>query len=198
MDYVKELLRAINTYDENDSSSQDRLRDLVCTISDSHELKKDSLISQLIYVASQKMRVFGYNKQNKFDEDPNSNISLMGDLKNKAIEELYRSEASEEVILDKTQKEIVEGFNFLERKRMLVSAPTSYGKTFLMREILYLNKSRYNNILLVFPTIALLRENASTMTSFVNEKELNYNIIKSVRSEIDPKGRNILCLRLKG
>ena len=54
-----------------------------------------------------------------------------------------------------------------------------------MREILYLNYERYKTVLLVFPTIALLQENASEMISFVKEKELDYHIIKSVDSEID-------------
>lgn len=60
-----------------------------------------------------------------------------------------------------------------------------------MREILYLNYERYKTVLLVFPTIALLQENASEMISFVKEKELDYHIIKSVDSEIDFCQRNI-------
>ncbi len=60
-----------------------------------------------------------------------------------------------------------------------MSAPTSYGKTYLMREILYLNNKRYNTIMLIFPTIALLRENAIDMQNFVAQKELSYNIIKT-------------------
>lgn len=60
-----------------------------------------------------------------------------------------------------------------------------------MREILYINKDRYNNILLVFPTVALLKENANEMTRFVREKELDYKIINSIRSTIDEAEKHI-------
>lgn len=60
-DYVSLLLSAINNYDSNNANSVDALRDLVCWISDNETLKKDKLIAELLYIASQKMRVFGYN-----------------------------------------------------------------------------------------------------------------------------------------
>ncbi len=191
VDYAKELLQAINTYNDSDIRSKDNLRDLVCIISENEKLKVDPFISKLLYIASQKMRVFGYNFQNGFLEDPDVMVRPMEVLKNEAIKQNYRSKVWPKNLLDKTQKEIVELYQSLSIKRMLVSAPTSYGKTFLMREILYLNKDRYNNIVLVFPTIALLRENASEITRFVKEKELDYRVIKSVDGSIDPDQRNI-------
>ena len=191
MDYAKELLQAINTYSDSDMGSKEHLRDLVCIISENSKLKSDPFISKLLYIASQKMRVFGYNVQNGFTEDPDVMVRPMEALKNEAIKQSYSSKVWSNNILDKTQKEIVDFFQSLECKRMLVSAPTSYGKTFLMREILYLNNNRYKNILLVFPTIALLRENAAEMTRFVKDKGLEYNVIKSVDGAIDPEGRNI-------
>lgn len=79
----------------------------------------------------------------------------------------------------------------MEIKRLMVSAPTSYGKTFLMREILLLNKERYSTILLVFPTVALLQENAVEMIRFRKEMGLNFEIIKSVDGEINFNNKNI-------
>ena len=67
-DYVNLLLNAINMYDENDEKSKIRLRDLICIISEDKELKKDPLIKELLYSASNKMRVFGYNVQNGFNQ----------------------------------------------------------------------------------------------------------------------------------
>ena len=64
MDYVNLLLDAINRYDENDVESTNKLRDIVCIVSDNEGLKTDPLIRELLYTASQKMRVFGYNVQN--------------------------------------------------------------------------------------------------------------------------------------
>ena len=112
------------------------------------------MLAQLLYIASQKMRVFGYNMLNGYSEDPNEALATLEDISNRAIKNLYRSRVNEKNTLDKSQMEVVDLFQSLSPRRLLVSAPTSYGKTFLMREIVFLNKDRYNNILLVFPTEA--------------------------------------------
>lgn len=179
-DYAEQLLMAINRFDPDNLDSVNHLRDLVCWISDSEELKKDKFIAQLLYSASQKMRVFGYNKLNGYVQDPSEYTSEMNMIGNCAIENLYRAKSKTELVLDKSQKEIVELFQASTPHRLLVSAPTSYGKTFLMREIIYLNKERYNNIILVFPTVALLLENARTMAEFVSDNCLGYEIVKTV------------------
>lgn len=153
-DYAKQLLSAINQYDADNPESVNHLRDLVCWISDNDALKKDKVLAQLLYIASQKMRVFGYNMLNGYSEDPNEALATLEDISNRAIKNLYRSRVNEKNTLDKSQMEVVDLFQSLSPRRLLVSAPTSYGKTFLMREIVFLNKDRYNNILLVFPTVA--------------------------------------------
>ena len=57
-------------------------------------------------------------------------------------------------ILHKYQKEIVDKFSHRTSNRYVLSAPTSFGKTFLTYEII--KKMNYSNILLIFPTISLL------------------------------------------
>ncbi len=178
-DYISQLLQAINNYDPEDDRSINHLRDLVCWISDDDTLKKDPVIKELLYVASQKMRVFGYNALNNFLEDPGRS-TVMSKLRNDAINNLYRSQVDKQNLLDKTQKDIIDTFQNSAPHRLLVSAPTSYGKTFLMREIVFLNKDRYKKILLVFPTVALLLENAQEMTWFVAQHQLDYQIVKTV------------------
>lgn len=190
-DYVSQLLSAINQYDPDDNQSVDCLRDSVCWISSNEELKKEPVIAQLLYIASQKMRVFGYNMLNKLTDDPNHSISAIDDIENQAIKKLYSSKVNSSNILDKSQMEVVEEFQNRNPHRLLVSAPTSYGKTFLMREIVFLNKERYNNILLVFPTVALLLENARMMSKFITDNNLDYKIIKTVDSIIDENSKNI-------
>ncbi len=194
MDYVNLLLDAVNNYDENDEKSKDKLRDLVCIISDNKELQKDALIRELLYTASHKMRIFGYNVQNGFYQknvviEQNSSEAMW--LRNESIRNRYKSKLRSNNILDKTQHDIIDFYQSLPKKRMLVSAPTSYGKTFIMREILFLNNERYNNVLLVFPTVALLRENALTMEEISKGQQLGYNVIKSIDNEVDVEGRNI-------
>ncbi len=191
MDYVKELLTAINNYTETDMQSKERLRDLICVISDNTDLIKDELMKELLYIASRKMRMFGYNVQNNLTSDPLKQKAGGITIKDEAISQFYRSKVWPNNLLDRSQKEVIDIFQQLSTKRLLVSAPTSYGKTYLMREILYLNNKRYNTIMLIFPTIALLRENAIDMQNFVIQKELSYNIINSVTEEIDLEQRNI-------
>lgn len=190
-DYAKKLLSAINQYDPDDLESVNYLRDLVCWISDDETLKKDKMIAQLLYIASQKMRVFGYNMLNGYTDDPNESLATLDDVSNQAIKSLYRSRVNDKNTLDRSQMEVVDLFQSLSPRRLLVSAPTSYGKTFLMREIVFLNKDRYKNILLVFPTVALLLENARTMSAFVSDNHLNYQIIKTVDAVVDDESNKI-------
>ncbi len=179
-DYISLLLNAINNYDPDNAHSINALRDLVCWISDSDTLKKDKLIAELLYIASQKMRVFGYNILNKFQDEPIPPAGGLNAISAPSVTNLYRSKVYSNNVLDKTQQEVVDFFQALPIRRLLVSAPTSYGKTFLMREIVFLNKERYSNILLVFPTVALLLENARMMEKFVSDNKLDYKIIKTV------------------
>lgn len=190
-DYVSLLLNAINNYDSKNQHSIDALRDLVCWISDNEELKKDKVVEELLYTASQKMRVFGYNKLNEFKTEPIPPVGILGAISAPAVTNLYRSKVNSNNILDKTQQEVVDLFQSLSTRRLLVSAPTSYGKTFLMREIVFLNRERYHNILLVFPTIALLLENAQIMTRFVKDNGLDYRIIKTVDESSNLEGNKI-------
>lgn len=137
------------------------------------------------------MRVFGYNILNHFNENPSASSGIINDVRDDAIKGLYRSKVNANNILDCTQKEVVDMFQSISPRRLLVSAPTSYGKTFLMREIIFLNNERYKTILLVFPTVALLQENARSMSRFVQENNLSYNIVKNVDTELDLEQSNI-------
>jgi hypothetical protein len=190
-DCVNQLLNAINEYDPANIESVNRLRDLVCICSDNTQLKQDPFVASLLYTASQKMRVFGYNMLNHFRENPSTSSGIIDDICDDAIKGLYRSKVNANNILDRTQKEVIDMFQNISPRRLLVSAPTSYGKTFLMREIVFLNRERYKTILLVFPTVALLQENARSMNRFVQENNLSYNIVKNVDMELDLDQSNI-------
>ena len=60
-------------------------------------------------------------------------------------------------MLHRYQKEVLELFGNNSVNRYILSAPTSFGKTFIVYTII--KKMNYSNILLVFPTISLLSEN---------------------------------------
>lgn len=64
---------------------------------------------------------------------------------------------SDDVFLHRYQKNILDMFEQNKCNRYFLSATTSFGKTYLVYEII--RKMDYNNILLIFPTLALLAEN---------------------------------------
>jgi hypothetical protein len=63
----------------------------------------------------------------------------------------------ENVCLHRYQKFVLDKFKADKENRFFLTAATSFGKTFLVYEII--RKLKYTNILLIFPTIALLSEN---------------------------------------
>ena len=52
-DCIKDLLCAINDYNPEDKASIDRLRDIVCVISDNDEMKKDPFVEATLYCFSE-------------------------------------------------------------------------------------------------------------------------------------------------
>jgi hypothetical protein len=82
-----------------------------------------------------------------------------------------------EILLTKEQKDLYDTFK--EKRRLVVSAPTSFGKSRIVREIISHNS--YKSIMMVVPTNALLSE---TYFSFKEDENLKgYNIIYSTHSE---------------
>lgn len=83
---------------------------------------------------------------------------------------LYTDEKNK---LHRFQKEILQLFRIGERNRFFLSASTSFGKTHLTYEVI--KKMKYQNVILIFPTVALLTENLSRLKeketySYFNEQ----------------------------
>ncbi|KXI67673.1 DEAD/DEAH box helicase [Bacillus cereus] len=96
----------------------------------------------------------------------------------------HSSNKLEDITFHKEQKILA---NLIaEEKNLIVSAPTSFGKSLLIQEIISLNK--YENILIIQPTLALINETRISLRKF-NE---NYNIIVNTSQEMGP--RNIFIL----
>lgn len=86
---------------------------------------------------------------------------------------LYTSDTTK---VHRFQKEILELFQTGQANRFFLSASTSFGKTHVIFEII--KKMNYKNIVLIFPTIALLSENLEKITTnpdYIFFKE-NYSI----------------------
>ena len=194
MKYLYELVDLLNQYDGSTREMENRIRDLVCYISDSSEYMQIDLYRSIVFEAAQKLRMFGYIKgTNRIAQDEFFYDNL-NDIKHSVIQNYYKSKVFSNNLLDKRQKEVIDKFMSLEQKRILVSAPTSFGKTFLLREIIFLNRERYRNILLLFPTIALLNENTESVNQLIQELKLEYKIINNVYSGIEDTEKHIFIL----
>ncbi|MBD1222369.1 DEAD/DEAH box helicase [Virgibacillus halodenitrificans] len=192
MEPIRKLIRAINLYDESTEKFEE-LRDLVCEISDKKIGFSDPLTKELLFMASQKMRTFGYNVLNNIslpEDVGDNNISFV--YKNEVINQFYSSRTG--VQLDKFQKEIIDTFTNLVVKRILVSAPTSFGKTFILKEMIFQNIDQYQNVLLIFPTLSLLEENITSFRTFIKQHGLNYNIVSNTHMEFEINQRNLFIL----
>ncbi len=70
---------------------------------------------------------------------------------------------TEKTKVHKFQKQILERFLPNQLNRFFLSASTSFGKTHIVFEII--QKMEYQNVVLIFPTIALLSENLEKLTA---------------------------------
>jgi len=87
--------------------------------------------------------------------------------------------------LHRYQKAVIGSFKNGQRNRYVLTAPTSFGKTYLVYEII--QKMRYRNVLLIFPAISLLSENYTRLCEADEFKD--YSIHSLSEEEFD-LGRN--------
>ncbi len=194
MQYLYELINLLNKYSENHREDENRIRDLICYIVDNPEYMQIEMYRSVIFEAAQKLRMFGYIKgSNKIAQDEFVYDGL-NDIKHSAVQNYYKSKVFNNNLLDRKQKDVIDTFMSLENKRILVSAPTSFGKTFLLREIIFMNRARYRNILLLFPTIALLNENTDSINQLIRDLSMEYKVINNVYSGIVPEDKHIFIL----
>lgn len=188
--YIVELLHNLNE-EIIDEKSVKRIKNLICYLSENKhnfENAKLAYLNEILYNAAIKIRTFGYNKMNKLESLEDSN-NLKEDIKNLAIKEFYQSKVSNDIILDKRQKDLVYDFN--EKNRLFLSAPTSFGKTFILREIILKNIERYSNIAIILPTVALLQEVSEDMGKFCRDNNLDYKVISTIYTSVE-EDKNIL------
>ncbi|MGD2436039.1 DEAD/DEAH box helicase [Bacillus velezensis] len=90
------------------------------------------------------------------------------------------------IILHREQKILLD---YLEsNKNLVVSAPTSFGKSLLIEEIVASRK--YKNIVIIQPTLALIHETFKKLIKYSN----TYNIIVTTSQEAESNENNIFIL----
>lgn len=126
----------------------DLIKDTELTPSDMKFLKYISNIVGIPHYYDLLIQKFQQNNK-EFDE---FNLNTFASL-------LYESSLhiDDNIKLHKHQMSILDRFNNSRQNRIFLSASTSFGKTYLVYEVI--KKMKYSNIVLMFPTIALLSEN---------------------------------------
>lgn len=107
---------------------------------------------------------------------------------------LYEStlHTSAEDKVHKYQKNILDLFEEGKQNRFFLSASTSFGKTHIVFEIL--KKMKYKNIVLIFPTIALLSENYEKVISGNNYEYFDDGFKIHTLSEVKAFGEKNLFI----
>lgn len=191
--YCLQLLNAINNYDGSEKSTN-KICQLICYISESALIEKTEDVYEILYEASDLIRVFGYNYLNKINASRLHNNNDLALIKSRLVHNYYRAQSDDKALLDKKQKEIIDYYQSLDFHRIFVSAPTSFGKTHILKEILFINKEKYNKIVLIFPTIALLTENMDSISNFVEQYNLGYRVTNTFQDNIATDERTIYIL----
>lgn len=181
----KELLErtyALLNQQEASSAVYNNCLSAICHIA---EAKPESLlVKQLLNDCITASRVFLYRDMlDKHVEGYNSDVVIgLTDVLANAHYALATG-----TVLTKDQKHLFQQFQ--DHKRLIISAPTSFGKSRIVSEIIEHND--YENIAIILPTIALLVE---TFTTLKNKESITnkYNLVNSLLQPLTK--RNILIL----
>lgn len=191
---IRELLSLINK-PELDSQQIARTKDLICYLSEARKEDKIpqgdvALLETTLFSASVKLRTFGYNRLNGLFAE-NIERDTIDSLRDECIAEYYKTQTG--FVLDRMQKRALDAFEE-GNKKLFLSAPTSFGKTFLLKEIIYRNSEQYNNIVIVLPTVALLMEVTEDLSQFFKQHQLSYQVHNSVYRDLEISERNVFIL----
>lgn len=191
---AKELLSLTNK-NECDESTIARMKNLICYLSEHKKNYQGSeedknRLDYIIYTACVKMRTFGYNRLNGFKAEDFIGDNL-SEVKENAILKYYGTATG--FVLDRLQKDVLDSYEENNQK-LFLSAPTSFGKTFLLKQIIYNNYKKYNNIVIVLPTVALLMEVTEDLNLFLKQSKLFYHIHNSIYRDLEISEKNIFVL----
>jgi hypothetical protein len=178
------VVAALNSY-TNGILPSHKLLDEVCEFFDfiKDEELDDADKRFLLYLSNKVGVPQYYDILNKFNtnyvfsiEDENIGLNTISSLLYESS--LYTDESSK---LHKFQMDILNLFEKGKQNRFFLSASTSFGKTHLVYEVI--KKIQYKNIVLIFPSIALLTENLSKIKEGKIIFPIDYKI--HTLSEID-------------
>ena len=182
-DYKFILESAYHLLSSDDDKEYNLGLSIICHVA---EAKPDDIfIHQLLFDCIIESRVFLYHEMfGRVD------VNYLNNIGHGALDSFAESfyTLSTGTILTRDQMRLFEDFR--KFRRLVVSAPTSFGKSRIVSEII-INGS-YNNIAIVLPTIALLNE---TYLSFRKNPLIreDYNLINTLTQEFG-SAKNIFIL----
>ena len=170
MDKIKttsELIIKMNQFEDGELPEHTMIYE-VCSYYD--KIKNEKLSSadkEFLYYIANKVGIPQYfDMLEKFKQETKLSTINLSTLSSSIYESsLY---TSQDIKLHRFQKEVLDFYKTGKVNRYFLSASTSFGKTFLVYEII--RKMGYKNILLIFPTIALLSENLDRIYSNIHYK----------------------------
>lgn len=180
----KELLERTHSFLLRNSSNDKDYNlclSVICHVGD--KKPNDILIRQLLDDCIIQSRVFLYKDMLGGELANFSNYDLIA-------QEFYTLDKSN-TVLTRDQKKLFD--IFIEHRKVIVSAPTSFGKSRIVQELII--DSNYSNIIIVLPTIALLNETFTKLkgNSQIIQKYKIYNSLGSKEIKYD-KEFNIFIL----
>lgn len=178
MDKIKEaasVIIGINQYRSGEINDYELIK-IVCNYFDKI---KDEDISEpelrfLKFIANTVGIPHFFELLNKFDNDTSIEELDLNTLSAIIYESTLNLDEKNQV--HKYQKEILDKFIPNSPNRYFLSASTSFGKTHIVFDII--RKMEYQNVVLIFPTVALLSENLERLTATENYQYFldNYSI----------------------
>jgi hypothetical protein len=194
MDRIKEtadLIIKVNKFRQNELADYE-LVTAVCTYFDHF---KDEKINQpdlrfLRFVAGVAGIPHFYDVLAKFDNEVELEEMDLSTISTFMYESTLHT--SDTVKVHRYQKIVLDKFEKEKRNRYFLSASTSFGKTHVVYEVL--KKMEYTNVVLIFPTIALLSENLERIMGDLAYAELSEVYQIHTLSEIVSFGKKNLFI----
>lgn len=167
-----DVLKQINTYSM--TNNKIGLIRLLCDILEDEKFLVSNF--ELVQIIIEIGELYGYNEylkkyKNKFEiNDIKSSTSILR-------KSMFISSYDENIVFNSGQLSLLEEIKM--RKKLFISAPTSFGKTSLIFEHIYLNNNDYNNICIIVPTNSLEEELFYKFLLFNKKINNKYSILTS-------------------
>lgn len=192
MDFAKQAAYVIRQYNEYRNGKGVSLHDLIIDVCNLFDVAIDAPLKtsdyQFLRFISSEIGVPQYLdlllKRKECQDIPYHLSDLLAAIQDSALF------VDQDSMLHRYQKKVYDSFLPDSQNRIFLSAPTSFGKTYLVYKII--QKMLYENIVLIFPTIALLGENYLKLLDLKKKQPFwsQYNI-HTLSDEDGSNGKNI-------